>query len=330
MSRRILRVVHSCCSTVCYAQNPVVALTLGPLGATLVGMVTSVDDDSAARARLAYETLEPFHVLAYFNPGLSDAQEDTGLDAHAFYVGARGAPLGDCSAPVVISSFYNFAPDLITTAWTAAQATGLEKVARRREQMLDTVLSEILGEKVDDPQIADLAGRYRDIAADLPFGGRALAAAWAATTPPDEPHLALWHAIAVLREWRGDNHIAVLVTHGLDGLDAAVFHEAQLPDSSIRRRILGRKLTQLTRGWSDEQWDASVDRLVHRGLATRTDDAHQLTEAGLDLYRTIEAETDAISGRAWTGANVESMLEDTRPYVKAVIDAGVLPGTRKK
>lgn len=305
-------------------------MTRRPLGATLDFMVTTVDDGSAARARLAYETLEPFHVLAYFNPGLSDAQEDTGLDAHAFYVGARGAPLGDCSAPVVISSFYNFSPDLITTAWTAAQATGLEKVARRREQMLDTVLSEILGEKVDDPQIADLAGRYCDIAADLPFGGRALAAAWAATTPPDNPHLALWHAIAVLREWRGDNHIAVLVAHGLDGLDAAVFHEAQLPDSSIRRRILGRRLTQLTRGWSDEQWDASVDRLVRRGLATTTDDTHELTESGVDLYRTIEAETDAITGRAWTGADVESMLEDTRPYVKAVIDAGVLPGTRKK
>ena len=78
-------------------------------------MVT-VDDTAAARARLAYETLEPFHVLAYFNPRLAEAQSDLSLDPHAFYVGARGAPLGDCAAPVVVSSFYNFAPELITNA----------------------------------------------------------------------------------------------------------------------------------------------------------------------------------------------------------------------
>ena len=50
-------------------------------------MVT-VDDTAAARARLAYETLEPFHVLAYFNPRLAEAQSDLSLDPHAFYVGA--------------------------------------------------------------------------------------------------------------------------------------------------------------------------------------------------------------------------------------------------
>ena len=293
-------------------------------------MVITADDTSASHARLAYETLEPFHVLAYFNPGLTAAQEDTGLDAHAFYVGARGAPLGECSAPVVVSSFYNFAPDLITTAWESARAVGVETIARRREQMLDSVLRDILGDKLDDPEMSALAERYLDIASDLPLGGRPLAASWAASTPPETPHLALWHALAVLREWRGDNHIAVLVTHGLDGLDAAAFHEAQLPDPSIRRRVLGRKLTQLTRGWSDDNWEASVDRLVSRGLATRTDDAHQLTESGMDLYRTIEIETDAVTGQAWSGAGVEALLERTRPYVKAVIDAGVLPGTRKK
>ena len=87
----------------------------------------------------------------------------------------------------------------------------------------------------------------------------------------------------------------------------------------------------MTRGWSDEAWEASVARLVERGLATRIDDdEHELTAAGLDLYRAIEAETDAITGSAWASEDVDELLERSRPFVKAVIDAGVLPGTKKK
>ena len=74
-------------------------------------------------ARLAYETLEPFHILAYFNPGLGPAQKDTGLDGHAFYVGARAAPLGPCAPEVVTSTFYNFNPCLLYTSPSPRDAT---------------------------------------------------------------------------------------------------------------------------------------------------------------------------------------------------------------
>jgi hypothetical protein len=39
---------------------------------------------------------------------------------------------------------------------------------------------------------------------------------------PDEPHLVLWHAIAILREHRGDGHITALMTAGLDPCEALV------------------------------------------------------------------------------------------------------------
>ncbi|MFW0787751.1 hypothetical protein AAFP35_24915 [Gordonia sp. CPCC 206044] len=293
--------------------------------------MTSTADTAASQiARRAYETLEPFHVLAYFNPGLGAAQEDTGLDPHGFYVGARAAPMGECHPALVTSAFYNFAPDLIATAWSAAREVGLDRVAARRNQMLDEQLRAILAERVEDPEVVELAQRYHAMAESVPFGGRPLAAAWAADASPEEPHLALWHAIAILREWRGDNHIAALVHHGLDGLDAVAFHEAQIDDPTIRRRVLGRKLVQLTRGWSDDAWDASVERLVARGLAAGDGSGHRLTDAGLDLYQVVEDETDAITGQAWSGSGVDDLLTRMRPYVKAVIDAGVLPGTRKK
>lgn len=290
--------------------------------------VETVSDTTASRS--AYETLEPFHVLAYFSPLLRDAQRDTGLDPHAFYVGARGAPLGACVPAVVTSTFYNFAPELIEKSWTAALDVGLDRVAARRDAMLDEQLRAILGDGADDPSITELTAGYRELAVGLPIGGRALAAGWSTATPPESSVVALWYAVAVLREWRGDNHIAALVLNGLHGVDAVAFHEAQLPDPTVKRRVLGRKLVQLTRGWCDDEWEAGVDRLVAAGLAERTDDGHRLSADGGALYDDIEATTDALGESLWSSDGAADLVERTRPIVKAVIDAGVLPGTKKK
>ena len=50
--------------------------------------------------------------------------------------------------------------------------------------------------------------------------GRPLYAGHASLPWPTVPHLALWHAISLLREFRGDGHVACLVEAGLDGIDA--------------------------------------------------------------------------------------------------------------
>lgn len=281
-------------------------------------------------ARNAYETLEPFHVLAYFNPGLQQAMADTGLDPHAFYVGGRGAPLGDCASSVVTAAFYNFSPDLIDRAWTSARAVGLAAVADRRSAMLDEQLRAILGDRADAPEIAELADGFGELASGLPLSGRPLSAAWAGAGLPAEPLVRLWTAIAVLREWRGDNHIAALVVNGLDGLDAAVFHEAEHPDPAVVKRGLGRDMMLLTRGWSADDWDASVDRLVARGLAEKTADGHRFTAEGAALYDDLEATTDALGEPVWETPGADDLVARMRPYTKAVLDAGVLPGTRKK
>ncbi|NMO02518.1 hypothetical protein HH308_14980 [Gordonia sp. TBRC 11910] len=284
----------------------------------------------AAVARLAYQTLEPYHVLAYFNPGLGDAQRDTGLDAHAFYVGARAGVLGECTSSAVSAMFYNFAPQMISTAWAAARDVGLQRVMARREQMLDAQYRQILGDRVNDVELAELAAWYGKTVDGLPMSGRPLAAAWASTVVPDAAHLALWRHLSVLREWRGDHHIAALVLYGLDGIDAAALHEAELPDPTVVRRALGMKFFLISRGWSQDDWQASIDRLVERGLAQRTETGHRLTDAGFALYNAVELRTDNATAAAWTAPEATEIITRTRPYVKAILDAGVLPGTRKK
>lgn len=284
-----------------------------------------------ALARAAYTTLEPFHVTAYFNPELGSAYEDTGLDGHAWYVGARAAPMGPCAPSVVAAAFYNFNPVLIEQAWPAAAAVGLDAVSDRRWALLDSVLGAALGSLASEPDLATIAERLRSIGDAASFAGRPLAAAWHSTERPDVPHLALWHSITVLREWRGDGHLAALIDAELDPAEAAVFHEAVRPTPQPGRRALGKRITQLTRQWSETEWDSAAERLAVRGLLTTSAEGETLTEAGTALDRHIEERTDAMASAVWkTVPDAEQLITSARPYVKAVIDAGFLPGTKKR
>ncbi|MBY4381556.1 hypothetical protein HQO24_08900 [Rhodococcus fascians] len=284
-----------------------------------------------ALARAAYTTLEPFHVAAYFNPELGSAYEDTELDGHAWYVGARAAPMGPCAPSVVAAAFYNFNPVLIEQAWPAAVAVGLDAVSDRRWALLDSVLGAALGSLASEPDLATIAERLRSIGDAASFAGRPLAAAWHSTERPDVPHLALWHSITVLREWRGDGHLAALIDAELDPAEAAVFHEAVRPTPQPGRRALGKRITQLTRQWSETEWDSAAERLAVRGLLTTSAEGETLTEAGTALDRHIEDRTDAMASAVWkTVPDAEQLITSARPYVKAVIDAGFLPGTKKR
>ena len=67
----------------------------------------------------------------------------------------------------------------------------------------------------------------------------------------------LWHAQSILREYRGDGHIALLVTHGLSGLEALITHAAGDAQHLLRA----------TRAWS-EQTDAAGTGCGERGWLT--------------------------------------------------------------
>ncbi|GGF99671.1 hypothetical protein GCM10007304_11970 [Rhodococcoides trifolii] len=282
-------------------------------------------------ARAAYKTFERYHITAYFNPDLTQAGTDTGLDGHAWYVGSRAAPMGACSPSVVAAAFFNFNHKLVERSWPKALEAGLDTIADRRWAALDHVLGDALGPLVDEPHLVEVADRLRDIGDTASFAGRPLAAAWHSSERPDAPHLKLWHSIAVLREWRGDGHLAALVDAQLDPTEANVFHEAKHLDPAVRRGGLGKRITQLTREWSDDEWASAADRLATRGLLSITDGAEALTADGVTLDQHIEDRTDIMASAVWNDVpDADELITSVRPYVKAVIDAGFLPGTKKK
>jgi hypothetical protein len=127
----------------------------------------------------------------------------------------------------------------------------------------------------------------------------------------DEPHLQLWHAITLLREFRGDGHIAALTAAGLGGCEALVSHGAtgDVPPS----------LLQQSRGWSDEAWAAATDRLRERGL---------LDDGGAHR-RAIEDTTDRLSLAPWEALGQDGcdrLRALVRPWSKAVVESGELFG----
>lgn len=283
---------------------------------------------SSELARAAYETLEPYHVLAYFNPYLKDAAASQGLDELGLYFGGRGAPLGRCTAPVVAATFYNFNPAYVNHGWNAALTAGLPQVEAARTKALDHALRDALGDAVGSPDLSTIVGAIRAGITEASYAGRPLAAAWAFAAWPDEPHLQLWHAISVAREYRGDNHVAALVLAGLSPTEALVFHESPHPQPAPRRRTLGRKASQMTRGWSDEDWEAAVESLRRKGVL---DSEGSMTAAGTTLYAELERETDHATAPFWAKVpDAAHILDLARPFVKSVIDVGYLPGTRNK
>jgi hypothetical protein len=230
---------------------------------------------------------------------------------------------GAVGAGPVIATFYNFNPDLVRRALPSAweKATPAAVLAARMDAA-DAALRRGLGDAVDAPEVAeaaDLARRAADSAASW-AEGRPLYAAHADLPWPVEPHLRLFHAQTLLREFRGDGHVAALLTAGISGLDALILHVAS-GEADVR-------FLRPTRGWSRDQWAAAIDRLRERGLVTEGDgDGPALTEAGRELRAGVEATTDRLAEPAYDVLGEDGrvrLAELTRPLSRTLVKAGML------
>ncbi len=267
-------------------------------------------------------SLDRLHSTIYFAPEANERFGELGLTHQRMqYFASRSAPMGAVTAKVVAATFYNFNPELIAKAIPAAWGiTSPAEVTRVRYEVVDAVIPKILGEeRVRSPEFAHSMAIVRRTAEAIPNAdGRPLYAGHAELDWPQTPHAQLWHAITLLREYRGDGHIAALVAHGLSGIEALITHVATGTGFDPE---FGRKL----RGWSREQWDAAVDTLRSRNLL---DDDGQLTSTGNRRRTEIEDLTDELAFPPWRTVpdddvqKLVSLGEIIRDCVRA---AGVFP-----
>jgi hypothetical protein len=234
---------------------------------------------------------ETYHAVTYSTPESRAATDALGcLGGWMGYFGLRAAPLGTPTAELVTALFYNFHPRrvarAIPDAWRIAAP---EDYLRTRLAVVNAALRRLLGDDVlAGPEIAEAAALARQAAELTPVAGRPMAAANRSVPWPDVPHLVLWQATTLLREARGDGHVAALVASQLDPCETLVAFAADTG--------LDPGFVRAARGWSDEEWAAAVARLVDRGLCTEDG---RLTGPGAELRSSVERRTDDAAAAPW-------------------------------
>ncbi|HUP84726.1 MAG TPA: hypothetical protein VM143_03565 [Acidimicrobiales bacterium] len=269
-------------------------------------------------ARKTWRTLEPLHGLIYFAPEAGEAYEALGLPpAMGGYFASRAAAMGPVPADVVIAAFFNFFPDFvretIPSAWSIASPA---QILEARFAAAGSALRARLGGLAEGPELeeaAELARRAGEAATAFPEG-RPLFAAHASLPWPDDPLLVLWHAQTLLREFRGDGHIAAMTVEGVNGLEALILHGAtgEVPPTTLRT----------SRRWPSDAWAAGEERLRSRGWL---DPEGRLTDGGRTHRQWVEDRTDALAVPAYEVLGVEGcqrlrML--CRPMSQAIVEAG--------
>lgn len=274
----------------------------------------------AGQARTLWKLVEPVHAVTYFSPEPLAALKAAGY--RGFWMGyfaGRAAPLGTASAELVHATFHNFAfahvARAVPDAWSFAPP---EAALRARQEGCAATLARHLGDAGDAADgvgpVADLALRAGTAA---PTEGRALYAANRALPVPDEPLARLWHAATLLREHRGDGHVAALTAAGIGGRESHVLHAlaTRTPTS----------VYETARGFDDVEWTAVLDALRERGLV---DGGGGLTDEGRAVKVRVEQQTDDLAATALdplSDDEVDEMLALLRPVAAAVVAAGEIP-----
>ena len=276
---------------------------------------------SPEQGRSTFQAVEPIHAMIYFTPHFLPAYESVGLRGRRMgYFASRAAAMGPVPADVVIATFFNFNPDLvrgaIPDAWALASP---EAILGARLSAVDTSLRQAWGDQVASAEVAEAAelARVAALAAVQWPHGRPLFAAHAGLPWPAEPHLALWHAQTLLREYRGDGHVALLTTAGLTPVEALVTHAAAGPVTDAALRA--------SRAWGDEDWAAGVAGVRARGWLADGDDL-ALSEAGRAFRQDLEDRTDELAVAAYAvlgPAGCARLAELARPLSQAIIDSGL-------
>jgi hypothetical protein len=267
-------------------------------------------------ARRFFDRFEPVHAVTYFSPEARTALDRLGF--RGFWMGyfaARSAPFGVVSPQVVTAAFYNFTPERVAKSLLSAwEVSSPADALRVREESAVEALRRY---GVTDDEAAAAAELAEKAARGAPLDGRPLFAANAALEWPADPVARLWQAVTLLREQRGDGHIAVLVALGVSGRESNVLHAAagRVPTEMIMRG----------RDYDEQQWAHYRGLLAGRGLL---DGDGALTDAGRELKQRIEDNTDQLALSALEALDddeVERLFQALTPITRKVVAAGDVP-----
>jgi hypothetical protein len=276
--------------------------------------VATIGEPMESTARRLHQLVEPIHLVTYFADEPTDALMALGhRNVWDAYFAGRAAPLGRVPAEVVHAIFYNFAKGEVARhiprVWDTATP---EAALAAREQGSVAALRRILGDLVAAPGLTRAADLAIRAASSAPTEGRIMYAALRTLAVPEEPVARLWHAATLLREHRGDGHVAALVTAGIGGTEAHVLHALSEGTPAAKfGRIHHLPAARLT---------AVVDGMRARGLI---DASGWLSDAGRATKERIESLTDALAAPTYDSLKpneLDQLIADLEP-ISAALDA---------
>ncbi len=269
-------------------------------------------------ARRMFELLEPICLVTYL---ADESNEELAALGHPTYwdgyFASRAAPLGRVPAQVVDAAFYSFAdgeaarhipgawetipPEASFAAWRRGSAASLRRI--------------VGAEVADSPGLARTADLITQAATSAPTAGRVMYAGWRTLPVPEDAVTRLWHSATMLREHRGDGHVAALLTTGIGGTEA---HVLSALDMGIHPAESFGRIHHLPK----KRLAAVMDGLRERGLI---DADGRFTAAGRETKDRIEALTDELAAPpfdALSPAEFDELLAELEPVTATVVAAG--------
>jgi hypothetical protein len=271
---------------------------------------------SGILARRLYGLTEPIAIVPYAAP--EPTAEVMALGYRNYwdtYFAGRAAPLGRCPAEVVHAIFYNFADGEVARhiphVWDIATP---EAVLAARERGCAAAVRRILADLADSRGVTWAADLTAKAATSAPTEGRPMYAALRTLPLPDEPVARLWHSANLLREHRGDGHIAALVSEGIGGLES---HALYAVSQGIAAENFGRlhHLPAATLA-------AVADRMRDLSLI---DAGGRITDTGRETRERIEARTDDLAAPPYdilNPAELDQLIAELEPLAAALAAAG--------
>jgi hypothetical protein len=274
-------------------------------------------DVGASAARRLRDALEPMATQGWWSRPAGERLTALGVDFFPGYVWGRAAALGTPTAAVVAATFGVFDQDLIAAVYkSGAEAVSRDDILDARAHggaaSIASVATEAECAALADPLLAALDS--------LDALGRPLFGGLRALPVPSSAAGRLWRAAELVREHRGDGHLAVLAGAGLDAVEANVVTELWLG--------FGLGEYSGTRGFGAEALADTVERLGARGWMTGTD----LTDVGRDARVAIEAATDASQDAliAACGPDLERIVDGAEHISARLIEARSFPADPRK
>ncbi|MHC1559076.1 SCO6745 family protein [Actinomycetospora sp. C-140] len=269
-------------------------------------------------ARRMFELLEPICLVTFFadecNEELAALGHPTYWDG---YFASRAASLGRVPAEVVDATFYSFAPGEtarhIPSAWATIPP---EASFAARERGSAASVRRILGaELAGSPGLVRAADLATKAAQGAPVNGRVMFAGMRSMPVPGDPVARLWHSATMLREHRGDGHIAALVGERIGSTES---HVLSALDMDIHPAESFGRIHHLP----TKRLAAVMDGLRGRGLL---DADGRFTDAGRATKQRIEARTDELAAPpydALSPAELDELITALEPLTATLVAAG--------